>query len=124
MSPTLDGYTRYLEVTGAVFDEATGLPRITEAQYENLQSLFFCVGYEEYELTANAQIWSRDVNTNIGGEEGAIYLAVYDMGPRELTGNVSFVLGMPFLERYYFALDTTNQLVGIAPTQNTYADTN
>jgi hypothetical protein len=38
-----DAYNRYVDATGAVLDSATGLLRITEAQYANLQSLFFSV---------------------------------------------------------------------------------
>jgi cathepsin E len=36
-----DAYNRYVSATGAVFDNATGLLRITSAQLANLKSLFF-----------------------------------------------------------------------------------
>jgi hypothetical protein len=33
-----------------------------------------------YELTANAQIWPRSQNSQLGGDENSIYLVVADMG--------------------------------------------
>lgn len=36
-----DAYFAYQDATGAVFDHMTGLLRITPAQYDSLQSLFF-----------------------------------------------------------------------------------
>ena len=48
---------KYQEVTGGVFDNATGLLKISTAQFHNLQSLFFQVHGTNFELTANAQIF-------------------------------------------------------------------
>ncbi|KAI0296357.1 hypothetical protein B0F90DRAFT_1820026 [Multifurca ochricompacta] len=56
------------------------LARITSAQFANLQSLFFTTGDTTFELTANAQIWPRALNTLIGGTSGKIYLIVNDIG--------------------------------------------
>jgi len=39
-----NGLTRYKSATGAVVDGATGLLRITSAQFSALQSLFFTAG--------------------------------------------------------------------------------
>ena len=64
----------------------TGLLPITEAQFEKLQSLFFTIGDVKYEMTPNAQIWPRDLNAQIGGEEGQIYLVVADMGSNSGSG--------------------------------------
>lgn len=36
-----DAIARYSQATGAVLDNATGLLRLTQAQFSNLQSLFF-----------------------------------------------------------------------------------
>ena len=36
-----DALQRYQRATGAVMDNATGLLRLTQAQFQNLQSLFF-----------------------------------------------------------------------------------
>lgn len=53
----LDAFTKYKRATGAVADSATGLLRITQAQYNSLQNLNFNIGGTTYSLTPNAQIW-------------------------------------------------------------------
>lgn len=40
----LDAFAIYQQMTGAVLDSATGLLKITSAQYANLESLFFTIG--------------------------------------------------------------------------------
>ena len=71
-----DAFRRYVSLTGAVQDNATGLLRISSANYANLQSLFLNVGGTSYEFTANAQTWPRALNTAIGGSSSNIYLIV------------------------------------------------
>ena len=44
------------------------------------------LGGVSYELTANAQIWPRSLNSTIGGEEGKIYLVVSDLGSESGQG--------------------------------------
>jgi cathepsin E len=122
ISPTLDAYNRYVDATGAVYDENTGLLRITPAQYENLQSLFFGIGGRTYELNANAQIWPRTLGVP-GGEKDSIYLVVFDLGSI-ISLDLGFIAGQPFLERYYSVFDTGNSRVGFATTPFTYADIN
>jgi cathepsin E len=47
-----DAITRYRSATGAVQDNTTGLLRLTTAQFNNLQSLFFTAGgVRSYYLT-------------------------------------------------------------------------
>ena len=41
---SLDVLQTYVNLVGAVFDEATTLYRITPTQYASLQSLFFIIG--------------------------------------------------------------------------------
>ncbi|KAF8470920.1 family A1 protease [Russula ochroleuca] len=117
-----DAYNRYVDATGAVYDENTGLLRITPAQYENLQSLFFGIGGRTYELNANAQIWPRTLGVP-GGEKDSIYLVVFDLGSI-ISLDLGFIAGQPFLERYYSVFDTGNSRVGFATTPFTYADIN
>lgn len=81
------------------FCSATGLLSITQAQFENLQSLFFTIGTSwgmkgekknyklnlrvggtTFEFTSDAQIWPTSLNSTIGGEEGKIYLVASDLG--------------------------------------------
>ena len=39
-----DAFEKYQQATGATMDQETGLLKITEQQFENLQSLFFAIG--------------------------------------------------------------------------------
>ncbi|KAI9452797.1 aspartic peptidase A1 [Lactarius psammicola] len=118
-----DAFNRYKTATGAVNDAATGLLRITSTQFNNLQSLFFTAGGRAFELTANAQIWPRALNTFIGGTSTSIYLVVNDIGTPTGSG-LDFINGYTFLERFYSVYDTTNNRVGFATTPFTTATTN
>ncbi|KAI0643937.1 acid protease [Trametes meyenii] len=118
-----DALQRYQRATGAVFDNATGLLRLTQAQFAKLQSLFFTINGVTFELTANAQIWPRALNTAIGGNANSVYLIVGDIGTRSGQG-LDFINGLTFLERFYAVFDTANSRVGIANTPFTTATTN
>ena len=122
-SLALDAYDIYASATGGVLDEGTNLLSITPAQYGNLQSLFFDIGYTTYEITPNAQIFPRASNELIGGTSDGIYLIVQDISYSRLAG-MGFILGRPFLERFYTVLHSGESLVGFATTQFTEADTN
>lgn len=76
-----------------------------------------------FELTANAQIWPRSLNTAIGGTTSRVYLIVGDLGTPSGEG-FDFVNGYTFLERFYSVFDTANKRVGFATTANTLATTN
>jgi cathepsin E len=123
LSSSVDAYNRYVNATGAVYDEQTGFPRITPAQYETLQSLFFNIGGQTYELNANAQIWPRALYSLIGGDNNFIYLLVVNIDSI-LSINLGFIAGMPFLERHYSVFDTGNRRIGFATTPFTYAEIN
>ncbi|KAH9885224.1 acid protease [Cubamyces lactineus] len=118
-----DALQRYQRATGAVADRATGLLRLTTAQFENLQSLFFTINGVKFELTPNAQIWPRALNTEIGGNANSVYLIVGDIGTRTGAG-LDFINGLTFLERFYAVFDSANSRVGFATTQFTTATTN
>ena len=118
-----DAFNKYTSATGAVLDNATGLLIITPTQYNNLQSLFFIAGGTPFELTANAQIWPRALNTLIGGSASGIYLIVSDLGTPSGSG-LDFINGQTFLERFYSVYDTTNKRVGLAYTLSTYSTSN
>ena len=47
---TLGPFKHYQNATGAVYDNTTGLLRITKEQYKNLKSLYFVIGGTEFEL--------------------------------------------------------------------------
>ncbi|OBZ79192.1 Polyporopepsin [Grifola frondosa] len=118
-----DAFARYRSATGAVPDRTTGLLRLTNAKFAKLKSLFFIINGVTYELTANAQIWPRALNTAIGGNARDIYLIVGSIGTPTGRG-LDFINGMTFLERHYAVFDTTNKRVGIAQTPFTMATTN
>ncbi|KAF8167357.1 aspartic protease [Crassisporium funariophilum] len=118
-----NGFTKYRTATGGVLDSTTGLLRITAAQFSNLQSLFFTTGGATFELTANAQLWPRSLNADIGGIASRIYLIVNDLGSNSGEG-LDFINGFGFLERFYSVFDTANKRVGFANTAFTKATTN
>jgi len=118
-----DAFQAYQQATGATMDQTTGLLTVTEAQFENLQSLFFNIGGTTFELTPNAQIWPRSQNAVLGGQEGQIYLITADLGNNSGTG-LDFINGFVFLQRFYSVFDTTNIQVGLATTPFTDATTN
>ncbi|KAI0922513.1 hypothetical protein AcW1_002869 [Taiwanofungus camphoratus] len=116
-------YNTYQSATGATYDDNTGLLRITTSQYDNLESLYFDIGGTTYEFTANAQIWPRSLNTDIGGTSDYVYLIVNDLGDDGESG-LQFINGMTFLERFYFVYDVGSSQVGFATTSYTDATTN
>ncbi|KZT27469.1 acid protease [Neolentinus lepideus HHB14362 ss-1] len=118
-----DAFQKYEKATGATMDQATGLLTLTEEQFKNLKSLYFNIGGTTFELTADAQIWPRNLNSTIGGAEGKIYLVVSDLGSQSGSG-LDFIDGFAFLQRFYSVFDTTNSRVGIAKTPWTDATSN
>jgi cathepsin E len=83
----------------------------------------FAISQTTFELTPNAQIWPRSLNTAIGGNANSIYLVVNDIGTPAGRG-LDFVNGYTFLERFYSVFDSTNDLVGLATTPFTTATSN
>ncbi|TFK52338.1 acid protease [Heliocybe sulcata] len=118
-----DAFQAYQKATGATMDQSTGLLSLTESQFDKLQSLYFNIGGTTFELTPNAQIWPRSLNSSIGGQEGKIYLVLSDLGSNSGSG-LDFIDGFAFLQRFYSVFDTTNSQVGIANTPWTDATTN
>ncbi|KAH9934569.1 aspartic peptidase A1 [Epithele typhae] len=118
-----DAFERYTQLTGATEDEDVGLLKITQEQFNNLQSLFFTIGEVAYELIPNAQIWPRALNPAIGGAPDSVYLIVADMGSVSGLG-LDFINGMAFLERYYMVYDVGGSRAGLAQTANTFSEIN
>jgi cathepsin E len=83
----------------------------------------FAASKVTYQLTPNAQIWPRSLNTAIGGVASNIYLVVNDIGTPTGQG-LDFIDGYTFLERFYSVFDTTNKRVGLATTPFTTATSN
>jgi pepsin A len=102
-----DAFDKYQSATGAIFDQATGLLKISLDQYNMLSSLYFTIGGVTYELTPNAQIWPRSLNTAIGGTTDGVYLVVSDSGSISGSG-LDFTNGYCFL---YVGLIRCNKLL-------------
>ncbi|EKM51654.1 uncharacterized protein PHACADRAFT_31478 [Phanerochaete carnosa HHB-10118-sp] len=118
-----DAFATYQNLTGAVLDSTTGLLTISSAQLDNLPSLFFIIENATFELTSNAQLWPRALNSAIGGKNDSIYLIVSDLGTPSGEG-LDFVNGYAFLERFYAVYDTGNSRVGFATTPFTFSTSN
>ncbi|KAF7320930.1 Peptidase A1 domain-containing protein [Mycena chlorophos] len=117
-------FNEYMKQTGAVMDDATGLPTVTDAQLAQMQSLLFKIGDQEYELIPNAQLWPRAQNTTLGGDANKNYLAFSSMGTMGNEPGLQFINGYAFLQRFYSAYDTTNCRLGMAMTAHTMDETN
>ncbi|KAI8868238.1 acid protease [Ramicandelaber brevisporus] len=118
-----DAFKAYQSATGAELDTKTELLKITEDQYNNLQPLVFNIGGTSFELSPNAQIFPRSLNKEIGGDTDGIYLIIGDLGSPSGEG-LDFILGIPFMQRFYTVLDTTNNQIGFATTPYTDATSN
>ncbi|KZV74838.1 aspartic peptidase A1 [Peniophora sp. CONT] len=118
-----DAFSNYTAATGAVLDSTTGLLTVTPTQFNNLESMFFTISGTTFELTPNAQLWPRSLNSAIGGKDDELYLILGDIGHNSSQG-MDFINGMAFLERFYSVFDTTNSRVGFATTPFTHATTN
>jgi hypothetical protein len=120
----IDAYKRYLNATGATYDNVTGLSRIPAGQYNtSLQSLFLTIAGKEFELVPNAQIFPRSLVSSINGTSDYVYLMIADGG---MPGgyNLTCILGYAFLERFYTVFDGHNQVIGFAPTRFTKSEIN
>ncbi|OCB89084.1 acid protease [Sanghuangporus baumii] len=118
-----DAFQAYQRATGATLDQTTGLLKLSASEYSNLQSLFFQIGGTTFEMTPNAQIWPRSLNSELGGDDDSIYLVAADNGQNSGQG-LDFINGFVWLQRFYTIFDTTNSRVGIATTEFTDAETN
>ena len=105
-------------------DSETGLLSLPVEQYDTLKSLYFTIDDTTYEITKNAQIYPRALNEFIGGTSDNVYLIVQNISSSRLPAGPCFVLGRPFLERFYTVLDTGDSSVGFATTQFTTAEIN
>jgi cathepsin E len=140
-----DIYNRYVATTGAVYDDDTGLLRVTPANYKSrmLNMFFKPTGSKtQFSLTKNAQTWPRALNSVIGGTDDYVYLVVADvcyvffqrapllglmfcvqLGTNQGSG-LDWILGYTALERLYTVFDSTNSRLGFATTPYTNATVN
>ncbi|KAJ7078664.1 aspartic peptidase domain-containing protein [Mycena epipterygia] len=103
----------------------TGLLTVTEDQYNGMQSMFFNIGGVKCELTKNAQIFPRSMNSTIGAPDGKICLIFASMGDIQAGDGLCFITDVGHRRwRFYSVYDTTNSQVGYATTRHTMATTN
>ena len=95
-----DAFQAYQRATGATLDRNTGLLKLSSSEFKNLQSLFFHIGGTTFEMTPNAQIWPRSLNSELGGDEDSIYLVAADNGQNSGQG-LDFING--FVWRTYIS---------------------
>ncbi|KAJ7886055.1 acid protease [Mycena leptocephala] len=115
-----NAYSRYVALTKATLDsEVTGL--LTVPSINNLQNLVLLLNGGPFPLTPNAQIWPRALNVAIGGKPNQIYLVISTLGPSE---GINFILGMPFLQRYYTIYNYADETFEMFTTPFTNATTN
>ncbi|KAJ3885370.1 acid protease [Lentinula edodes] len=129
-----DAVTTYQDLIGATVDPTTGLLSITEAQLSNLTTLSF-IGTDingetqHFDLTPNAQLFPRALNTRIGGSADDILLITASSGSNDAS-TIDCIMGQSFLQRTYSAFVTPNGnpdaagTVGFATTPFTDATTN
>lgn len=91
-----DAFSKYQAATGGFLDYSTGLLAISPAQYSALKPLTFKIGGKSFDLSPNAQIWPRSLNSMIGGTSDLIYLIVGDIGTPSGSG-LDFINGYTFL---------------------------
>jgi hypothetical protein len=91
-----DAYQAYQQATGAVIDQTTGLLTISNDQYNALEPLDFHIGDHTFSLSANGQLWPRELNYIIGGAQDSIYLIMVDIGAPTGQG-LDYALGYTFL---------------------------
>ena len=91
-----DSFNRHKTATSAVVNSTTGLLHLTSAQFSKMayvnhsQLMEWTLSQSKksqntQELTANAQLWPRSLNTFIGSTAGKIYLIIGDLGPASLA---------------------------------------
>jgi Eukaryotic aspartyl protease len=97
-----NAFQTYQNATGGELDPTTGLLKISDAQFEELESLFFFIGGITLEFVPNAQIWPRELNGVIGGEENAVYLIVADSGAIAVDPTaIQFINGFTWLYVFF-----------------------
>ncbi|KAG6330536.1 hypothetical protein ID866_8553 [Astraeus odoratus] len=106
-------FSAYASATGGTL-HPSGLLTITQDQYNNLQMLRIYIGDQFYNLSPNAQIHARTpLNSDIW--------LVIEQHP---AGDIAFLLGVPFFQRYYVVLNSGSNEIGFASHIHTDSTTN
>ncbi|KAG6330125.1 hypothetical protein ID866_8963 [Astraeus odoratus] len=108
-----DAVLAYQSAIGATVT-SQGWLTVSLDQYDNLQILSIIIGGQSYDLSPNAQIHPR------ASLASPIMLVVVE----STDGKESFILGHPFVQRYYVTFNLTSSQIGFASTHNTESITN
>ncbi|KAG6330316.1 hypothetical protein ID866_8772 [Astraeus odoratus] len=104
-----EAFMAYQEAIGTSQFNDQGWLVISRDQYENLLPLSVFIGGQSYDLSPNAQILPRYVN------DPWILLVVRNTDKPSGLGK-DFVLGHPFIQRYYVVFNQTSSQIGFART--------
>lgn len=110
-----DAFNVFVKQSGAILDATTGYWTLTSDQFALLSPVVLELNGVKIEIPANALIWPRRLNSQIGGSANAIYLIVGDLGTPSGQG-LDFVIGYRVLKRFYTVFDAGNNQVGFATT--------
>jgi len=118
-----DAFKAYQQATGATLDDKIGMLKLPNDQYSQLQPLNFNIGGITLTLIPNAQIWPRQLNERLGGDDDHVYLVLGDLGSSGSQG-MAFIMGYAFLERFYTVYDSAESRIGFATTKYTQSESN
>ncbi|KAN0080201.1 Aspartic peptidase domain containing protein [Tylopilus felleus] len=105
-------------IPGAEFIKKTGLIEIPPSYVEHMQELHFKFGDHTFTLDGESQLLPQSMNTELGGDVGKHYGIIGPIG--HFAGDVNdvdFVLGIPFMRKYYTVYDADKRRIGFAPSQ-------
>ncbi|KAN0079862.1 Aspartic peptidase domain containing protein [Tylopilus felleus] len=97
----------------AELDTKTGLIEIPPSSIEHMKPLHFKFGDHTFTLDGNSQLFPQWISRLAGGDTGKRHSVVCPIGHVAGRGS-DFVLGIPFMEKYYTVFDAERQQIGFA----------
>ncbi|CAE6424058.1 unnamed protein product [Rhizoctonia solani] len=116
---TFQAYAR--SIPGSQIDDTTGLLKIPPG-WRSMQSMFFIINGLWYELTPGAQLWPRELNHLLGTNDNESYFSVITTLHDQDSSIGDFILGYPFMQRFYTVYDESRSKIGFAYTPWTYVN--
>ncbi|KAG6334619.1 hypothetical protein ID866_4471 [Astraeus odoratus] len=110
-----DAFSAYQSATGGLLHRDSGWLIITQAQYDQLQTLSFLIGGESYDLSPNAQIRPRP------SPNFSLMVLVFQ---KMTSPDIAFSLGIPFFQRYYVVFNSSSNEIGFARHIHTESTSN
>ncbi|KAN0080277.1 Aspartic peptidase domain containing protein [Tylopilus felleus] len=91
----------------AKFDTKTGLIEIPPSSIQHMQPLHFTIGDREFTLDVDSQLVPEEMYTAWDADAEKCYGVVDSIG-HVMGHGIDFVLGIPFMEKYYTYLTQTS----------------